>query len=261
MSTFGTATTTFAGPLDAEQRSAIAAFRGLLDTHGFATAAVPAALGGALRSDFHLRADLPLYLRRLAGPAPINTLIKLFVLDQVVDAALVAEAVAPLDIVDVQSLGLIELTPAGVRARVRLSGYVDLILAHDVYDEHLGELKPDHVLDVNPTTITLSNLTVRRRAARALDLGTGCGVLALVAARHAGHVVGTDTNPRALNMAAFNARLNGIENVEWRSGSLFEPVAGERFDLVVCNPPYVISPVSRYEFRDGGRRGDALSEE
>ena len=57
----------------------------MLDAHGFATAAVPAALGGTLRSDFHLRVDLPLYLRRLAGPAPINTLIKLFVLDQWVD--------------------------------------------------------------------------------------------------------------------------------------------------------------------------------
>src|SRR5579862_2339413 len=88
------------GPLATDSPELISAFRRVLDAHGFAGPAVPTAMGGPLRSEFHLRADLPLYLRRLAGPAPINTLIKLFVLDQVVDAALVAEAVAPLDIVD-----------------------------------------------------------------------------------------------------------------------------------------------------------------
>ncbi len=73
--------------------------------------------------------------------------------------------------------------------------------------------------------------------------------------------MGVDTNPRALNFATFNARLNDIDNVEFRQGSLFEPVAGERFDLIVCNPPYVISPESRYIFRDGDRKGDAFCED
>jgi SAM-dependent methyltransferase len=262
MSTFGTATTTFAGPLDAEQRSAIAAFRGVLDTHGFATAAVPAALGGALRSDFHLRADLPLYLRRLAGPAPINTLIKLFVLDQWVEERAAQRALSPLDLDDVRALGLVELDEGrGVRARVRLSGYHDLVLAHDRFDEAQRTLGADHVLDVNPTSVTLAKLTVRRRVRSALDIGTGCGVLALLASRHADRVVATDTNERALNLASFNARLNGVDNVDWRLGSLFEPVAGSRFDLIVCNPPYVISPDTQYEFRDSGRRGDAMCRE
>ena len=64
-----------------------------------------------------------------------------------------------------------------------------------------------------------------------------------------------------MNIAAFNAAINGITNVEWRLGSLFEPVAGERFDLIFSNPPYVISPDSQFIFRDGGRQGDALCEE
>src|SRR5581483_11860237 len=252
----------FAGPLDARDAATIAAFRRVLDTHGFASSAVPAALGGALRSDFHLRVDLPLYLRRLAGAAPLNTLIKLFVLDQWVDEASAQRALAPLDLRDVRALGLVEEPdPRGVRARVRLSAFNELILAHDRYDADQGTLLPDHVLDVNPTTLTLANLTVRRPVRTALDLGTGCGVLALLAARHADRVVGTDTNERALNMATFNARLNGVENVEWRLGSLFDPVASERFDLIVCNPPYVISPDTQYEFRDAGRKGDAICRE
>jgi hypothetical protein len=64
-----------------------------------------------------------------------------------------------------------------------------------------------------------------------------------------------------LNVTAFNARLNGLANVECRQGSFFEPVAGETFDLIVCNPPYVISPETRYIFRDGNRPGDAVCAE
>jgi hypothetical protein len=76
----------------------------------------------------------------------------------------------------------------------------------------------------------------------------------------ADRVVGVDVNPRALAFAEFNAALNGLENVELREGSLFEPVAGERFGLVVCNPPYVISPETDYVFRDSGLPGDSFCE-
>jgi len=71
--------------------------------------------------------------------------------------------------------------------------------------------------------------------------------------------VATDLNERALNLAAFNVLLNGVENVELRAGSFFEPVAGERFELVTSNPPYVISPESAYLFRDSGLEGDSVS--
>src|SRR5688500_14767864 len=70
-------------------------------------------------------------------------------------------------------------------------------------------------------------------------------------ARHAERVVGTDVNPRALELARHSARLSGIANVEWREGDWYAPVRGERFDLIACNPPYVISPETRLIFRDG----------
>ena len=78
---------------------------------------------------------------------------------------------------------------------------------------------------------------------RALDLGTGCGVQALHLSTHAAHVVATDVNARALAITAFNAALNEVE-VDVRDGSLWEPVAGETFDLVTTNPPFVISPAT-----------------
>ena len=150
--------------------------------------------------------------------------------------------------------------PAGLKATLRLSAYSGLVLAHDAYDRR-GDAPEDHVLDVNPTTRTLAALMVRRPARAALDVGTGCGVLALLAARFSERVVGVDTNRRALNLAGFNAALNDIRNVDFREGSLFDPVRGERFDLIACNPPYVISPESRYVFRDGNRRGHGLCED
>jgi hypothetical protein len=90
-----------------------------------------------------------------------------------------------------------------------------------------------------------------------LDLGTGCGIQALLAAKHSERVVATDVNERALAFAAFNAAPNGIENVELGPGNLFEPVDGERFGLLVANPPYVISPDATYAYRDrGGTRNE-----
>jgi methylase of polypeptide subunit release factors len=102
---------------------------------------------------------------------------------------------------------------------------------------------------------------VREPVARALDIGTGCGIQALHAARHSGAVVATDVSSRALSFARFNADL-ARASLDLRLGSMLEPVAGERFDLVVSNPPFVITPrvpssaLPRYAYRDAGRAGD-----
>jgi methylase of polypeptide subunit release factors len=95
----------------------------------------------------------------------------------------------------------------------------------------------------------------------ALDLCAGSGVQALFAAAHSDRVIGTDVNPRALALAKLSAALNGIQNIEWRLGDLLEPVSGERFELVIANPPFVVSPVRELTFRDSGRRADELSRE
>ncbi|HVN46282.1 MAG TPA: HemK2/MTQ2 family protein methyltransferase [Steroidobacteraceae bacterium] len=76
--------------------------------------------------------------------------------------------------------------------------------------------------------------------AEVLDLGTGSGVCAIFAARHARRVVAVDINPAAVRCAGINARLNHLEHrIEVRAGDLFDPVAGERFDLVIFNPPFL----------------------
>ncbi len=128
-----------------------------------------------------------------------------------------------------------------------------------------GPLPADHVLGVGGASRTLAEIVMPVEVDRALDLGTGCGIQALLVARHAASVVATDISTRALAYAELNALVNGVTNVEFRAGSMFEPVAGEAFDLIVSNPPFVITPraegVPEYEYRDGGLVGDALVEQ
>ena len=120
---------------------------------------------------------------------------------------------------------------------------------------------PEHVLGLGGASLTLARITPRQDVGRAMDLGCGAGSQVLHAARHASRVVATDTNPRALRLTALTIALSGIpeEQVDLREGSLFAPVSDERFDLVVSNPPFVISPSHRFTYRDAGLPGDELS--
>jgi SAM-dependent methyltransferase len=99
-----------------------------------------------------------------------------------------------------------------------------------------------------------------RRLRGALDLGCGAGTGALSLAAHVDRVIGTDINPRAVALSRINAELNGIGNVEFRAGDMFAPVAGQKFDLIISQPPFVSAPPTlgnaTYEY--GGARGDEL---
>ena len=101
--------------------------------------------------------------------------------------------------------------------------------------------------------------TPRACVGRALDLCAGSGAHALLAARDAVVVVASDISSRALELTRLNAVLNGLTNLETRAGSFLEPVRGERFDLVVANPPYIISPDHDFLYRDSQLPGDELS--
>ncbi|MDR3658908.1 MAG: class I SAM-dependent methyltransferase, partial [Mycobacterium sp.] len=121
-----------------------------------------------------------------------------------------------------------------------------------------GPVRHDHVLGIGGASMSLARAVIRTPVQRALDLGTGCGIQALHLNRHCTEIVGTDTNLRALDLARATAGLNGM-SWDLRSGSLFEPVAGERFDLIVSNPPFVVGTGALdYIYRDSGVAGDAL---
>ena len=91
-----------------------------------------------------------------------------------------------------------------------------------------------------------------------LDLCTGSGVLSVFAAEKASSVVGVDISTRALQFAALNSQLNGVDHkIEWRLGDLFSPVRGMRFDAIIANPPFEPTPdgCSNYLHSNGGQNG------
>ena len=213
---------------------------------------------------------------------PLRTLTGLFTLGAAVTAAELDAALPTLGARGAQELGLVADIPdddahhpARLRAVVDLRPYAQQggpegdehwWVASDLSELVTGKaLDPEHVLGIGGASATLAGYTIRDHRPRVLDLGTGCGVQALHALGHAEHIIATDLSDRALAFAQFNVLLAGAgDRVELRHGSMLEPVAGELFDLVVSNPPFVISPPTdgpRYTYRDGGQRGDTLISE
>jgi len=158
-----------------------------------------------------------------------------------------------------EATGLAEVRGGDVVPRGRIVPVGKLLLASDGFSQDTDD-PPDYVATYTPTSRLCDFLTPRRRVERALDVGTGGGIHALLAARHARRVVATDVNPRALAFAEVNAAMNGFANVDCRSGSLFEPAGDGRFDLSTCTAPFVVSPERRWAYRDAGFHADGLAE-
>ncbi len=185
-----------------------------------------------------------------------------------------------------RAVRLAELSPAETyeptyRAAVDLRPHsaddgTDLWVSSDLgAHQRPGVLRKDHVLGIGQASLSLAQFTERRPVKKALDLGTGCGIQTFHLLDHAEHVTATDISDRALAFTRFNLLLNaqqlGLnpenlgEKVTLKQGSLLEPVAGEKFDLVVSNPPFVITPrhenetaEDQYTYRDGGLAGDGI---
>ncbi|BBX71469.1 DUF7782 domain-containing protein [Mycolicibacterium psychrotolerans] len=193
-------------------------------------------------------------------------LVRLFLLGAEETRMRVASAFPATGVDALTAAGVLEPTSAdGLRAvldiRPHSDGARDFLVVSD-QDAALrpGPVRRDHVLGIGGASVSLAHAVVRTPVGRALDVGTGCGIQALHLSGHCDHVVATDTNERALALAAATARLNGM-SWDLRAGSLFEPVAGERFDLIVSNPPFVVGVGALdYIYRDSGMAGDALCE-
>ena len=205
----------------------------------------------------------------------VAVLTALFMLGEPVSAAALETALPRTGVAGALSIGLVVPTQSA-SSEQHYAPAVDL-RPHEAQDVHgsvrwwvasdLGELvtgqalAPDHVLGIGRAGLTLAALTPRKPVETALDLGVGCGIQTLYLLRHARQVVATDISTRALEFTAFNVALAGVDStrVQLRRGNLLEPVAGQRFDLIVSNPPFVITPPSvrqaglpLMEYRDAG---------
>lgn len=205
----------------------------------------------------------------------VAVLTALFMLGEPVGAAALETALPRTGVAGALAIGLV-VPMQSASGEQCYAPAVDL-RPHEAEDAHgsvrwwvasdLGELvtgqalAPDHVLGIGRAGLTLAALTPRKPVETALDLGVGCGIQTLYLLRHVRQVVATDISTRALEFTAFNVALAGVDSarVQLRQGNLLEPVAGQRFDLIVSNPPFVITPPSvrqaglpLMEYRDAG---------
>ncbi len=200
--------------------------------------------------------DMPYFLGLTRDRTPLHTLIRLFLLNVPVPAADAAAAFAPVPVERAADAGLVSAGPAGVSSCVRVLAFRGLLLACD----HIDSSAREQVMGITNSTATLADFAVRRPGGAALDLGTGCGVLALAAAPYFQDVAATDVSERAVAFTRFNAAWNDIPNVAAAAGDAFDPVRGRRFDLILSNPPFVISPGVRFTYRDSGMALDGFAE-
>ncbi len=267
-----------------------ASLRADLSESGWGVEAVATLLGeaadAALRREIRLPALRSVRAALAAGAdsSPVAVLTALFMLGEPVLATVLDAALPRTGAAGAAVIGLVgEPDEAGyVRARVDLrpheavddAGEIRWWVASDLGELVTGRaLAPDHVLGIGGAGLTLAGLTPRTRVRNALDLGCGCGIQTLYLLRHAEHVVATDVSERALSFTAFNAALAGVcvtgdpdagsggggGRLELLRGSLLEPVAGRRFDLIASNPPFVLTPpavreagLPLMEYRDAG---------
>ncbi|MFI0978396.1 methyltransferase [Streptomyces sp. NPDC021093] len=204
-------------------------------------------------------------LRATRTTGPLETLVRLFLLQESVPAERAA-GVLPVELCLAD--GWLVAEGDDVRARVDVRPYggdegQDWFIVSDLGRAvggagGAGTREEGVVLGVGGASTTLAGITVRTPVGAALDVGTGSGIQALHAAQHAVRVTATDLNPRALDFTRLTLALSGAAGAELLEGSLFEPVGGAAYDLIVSNPPFVISPGARLTYRDGGMGGDDL---
>lgn len=276
----------------------LAALAAGLRRTGYTVDGVGELLGGAASAALARDQLVPALLateRPSPEQAPLAAVVRLWLLAEPQQRKDLDGALPGVGVEGLLALGLVEEDDAGIRASVDLRPYgwagagqadrepeagpnrgAELLVASDLgAHQRPGVLRRDHVLGIGQASTTLVQATIRRPVERALDLGTGCGIQAFHLLHHARHVTATDISARALAFTRFNLLLNadqlGLDplrledRVSLRLGSMLDPVAGERFDLVVSNPPFVITPRTagetageQFTYRDGGLPGDDI---
>lgn len=239
-----------------------------------ALARTPAALAARLAEvGFHrdfvqeLSAQLPglpgsLYPQGLAwltleDDSPAALALRLLVLNEDLGDGQLQHLLGPALAGELKAAGLVVPHRGGWRFPLRLELVNQLMIVSDPQARD-----PATVMAVGGSTQLLAGAChPQQDVDRILDLGCGSGTLALLMAAACREVVAVDINPRALQLARFNAALNGLHNIDWRLGHLFEPVAGERFDLIASQPPFLprAPGTPQVLYLHGGARGDELA--
>jgi hypothetical protein len=145
--------------------------------------------------------------------------------------------------------GMLELADDEVVPKILVMPVGDLFMASDLQRVALQD-SLNYVPTLCEAAFNLRNTTVTGQYESGLDLCSGFGLHAVALQSQCQQVTATDLNPRAAEFAAFNAALNGQPPIEALTGDMLEPIADRKFDLIVSNPPFIISPdqITTYRF-------------
>jgi len=214
-------------------------------------------------TELQIRA-IPIYRKEcLALRTPLDIAIDLFLLQGTIQAE---ELIRLIDkenldvliqcrVLSIDGFGAafanVSLYPVGDRLIFSDHAWPQLFL-----NDYLSHVPYDQVMYVGTDSRWLARATVRQPVKAALDLCTGSGIHALLAATHAKRTLAVDINLKAVQCTQFNAQVLGMNTVEAVVGDLYENVKDEKFDLITANPPFVPSPENTISYRDGGRSGE-----
>lgn len=235
-----------------------------LHAAGYAPETLQRLLGITVPDDIGVLNHAPAVERLKHDRSAAAVMIRLFFLEEAEPAARCAQIFSRRGYADLVAMRVLRRRGATVHARVRIDPVGD---QHYVADRRFSSVdrtalrlpRGDAVYPASSDSLLLRDVVSAAAPRAVLDLCTGSGIQALQVARAAERVVAVDVNPRAAAVAAFNARLNGMLNIEVRLGDLYSPVRGEQFDLVIANPPFVASPYANApSYHSGGPRGDRV---
>lgn len=245
--------------VDPTKREAITEIRRVLDGAGFDEPSVLTLLGEVHYPSIRRRvASIDKYLELADGGSPLEILVRLFVLRQNIGTSDFAAAIAPMEPAAWISAGLVTVNGDRVIPAVELCPYRSIVAAADWPGEPRSA--DDEVMDIAASSRALLQMTIRQQIGSVLDIGSGCGIQSIAAAEHSRSVLGTDISRRAVRFAEFNSILNGRTNASFAAANLFDAAKERTFDLIVCNPPFVIGPKALSIHTSTGTPSDTFCE-
>lgn len=239
---------------------ALPALRAVFDRVGFDEKSLEAVLPPGLNGNATTEGAAPMVLRALDETKPLSLLIRLFLLTVPVPAESLRELFGESLLAALTAGGLLEAAPGGLVCPVIVHPTRGFYIVYDTLAAKRSPVAKYLVMGVGTSSLAPANAAPRRHYRRALDVGCGGGFQSFHLAAHCDEVVGLDINPRALNLGRVAARLNRAANIEFRLSNFYAEVAGETFDLIISNPPFVISPETEFHYRDGGLGADRVTE-
>ncbi len=238
----------------------IVSLRRVFDRHSFTEKSVGDVLPACLNGNPTSNGAAPIVLRALREENPLNLLIRLFLVNASIPEGPLREVFGDRLFSGLVAGGLLGPTPGGFACPLIVNPLRGFYIIHDTISARVADFSRHLVMGVGTSSLTPANATPRRHYRRALDVGCGGGFQAFHLATHCDKVVALDINPRALNLGRAAAILNRADNIDFRLSDFYSAVEGETFDLIVSNPPFVISPESEFHYRDGGLGADRVTE-